>query len=36
GWYYDIGEGTVDQYDPILESFVPLDQPVPQEVEQAV
>ncbi|MEO8097000.1 MAG: carbonic anhydrase [Acidobacteriota bacterium] len=25
GWYYDIGEGTVEQYDPESESFVPLD-----------
>lgn len=26
GWYYDIGEGTVEQYDPDLEKFVALDQ----------
>jgi len=25
GWYYDIGEGTVEQYDPESEIFRPLD-----------
>jgi carbonic anhydrase len=36
GWYYDIGEGTVEQFDPVLESFLPLDQLVSEEVAQAV
>jgi carbonic anhydrase len=31
GWYYDIGEGTVEVYDPVSEKFVPMDQ-VAQEV----
>ena len=26
GWYYDIGEGTIQQYDEDTETFVPLDQ----------
>ena len=26
GWYYDIGEGTVQQFDEATEAFVPLDQ----------
>ena len=26
GWYYDIGEGTVEQYDEAKRRFVPLDQ----------
>jgi carbonic anhydrase len=25
GWYYDIGQGTVEEYDPASETFVPLD-----------
>lgn len=25
GWYYDIGEGTVQQYDPDIEEFIALD-----------
>jgi carbonic anhydrase len=36
GWYYDIGEGTVDQYDSVLDKFIPLDQTVSEEVPQAV
>ena len=26
GWYYDIGEGTIQQFDEDEETFVPLDQ----------
>jgi carbonic anhydrase len=36
GWYYDIGEGTIDVYHPVLELFLPLDQPVVEEIAQAV
>jgi len=25
GWYYDIGEGTIQQYDEVSESFIPLE-----------
>jgi carbonic anhydrase len=25
GWYYDIGEGTIEQYDPATQTFLPLD-----------
>ena len=36
GWYYDIPSGTIDQYDPVLESFLPLDHTVSEPVEEAV
>ena len=36
GWYYDIGEGTIEEYHPVLESFLPLDQCVAEEIAQAV
>jgi carbonic anhydrase len=36
GWYYDIGEGTLEQFDEDHERFFPLDQFVSEEVEQAV
>ena len=26
GWYYDVGEGTVEQYDEATGTFIPLDQ----------
>ncbi|MEP6963124.1 MAG: carbonic anhydrase [Acidobacteriota bacterium] len=26
GWYYDIEDGTVEQYDPVSQTFIPLDQ----------
>jgi len=26
GWYYDIGQGTIEQFDETSESFMPLDQ----------
>ena len=36
GWYYDIGEGTIEQYDSASETFVPLDQFEPEVVAEAV
>lgn len=36
GWYYDIGEGTIEEYHPLIESFLPLDQQVTEEIPQAV
>jgi len=36
GWYYDIGEGTIEQFNEVLGSFIPLDAFVPEEVGQEV
>jgi carbonic anhydrase len=33
GWYYDIGQGTIEEFDPVQEQFVPLDR-VSEEVAQ--
>jgi carbonic anhydrase len=32
GWYYDIGEGTVEEYDDISGKFLPLDRVLQEEV----
>ncbi len=34
GWYYDIGEGTVETYDHDRELFFPLDQLAPKPAAQ--
>jgi len=34
GWYYDIGEGTVEAYDESRETFLPLDQTISQQSAQ--
>lgn len=32
GWYYDIGEGTIEEYDEIAGEFVPLDRVLREQV----